>query len=225
MKFCSACGTALVRAVPDGDDRPRAVCPGCDAIHYVNPRNVVGCIIEEQGRILLCRRAIPPAEGAWTLPAGFLELDESLWAGAARETWEEARAKVVQVAPHSVLDLLHIGQVYTLFRARLSEPGFEAGPESLEVRMFGLDELPFGELAFPVVEAGLRLYVDDLENGGHHLHLGHLVWNRQGSRFDAANYELEDHLRVPLAENAQHGPGSAVLRRFERRPADGGRGS
>lgn len=212
MNFCSACGTALVRAVPDGDDRTRAVCPGCDAIHYENPRNVVGCIVEHEGQILLCRRAIPPAEGRWTLPAGFLELDESLWAGAARETWEEARARVRPTAPHAVLDLLHIGQVYTLFRATLSEPGFEAGPESLEVGLFELDALPFGELAFPVVEVALRLFVDDRAREEHHLHLGHLVWSREGSRFDAANYELVDHLRLPLEGGVHPGPGSALWR-------------
>jgi hypothetical protein len=103
-------------------------------------------------------------------------------------------------------------QVYTLFRATLSEPGFEAGPESLEVGLFELDALPFGELAFPVVEVALRLFVDDRARDEHHLHLGHMVWSREGSRFDAANYELVDHLRVPLEGGVHPGPGSALWR-------------
>ncbi|MEO0653218.1 MAG: NUDIX hydrolase [Planctomycetota bacterium] len=213
MKFCSVCASALERAIPEGDDRERAVCPSCDTIHYENPRNVVGCIVGEGSRVLLCRRAIEPAVGRWTLPAGFLELDESLWDGAARETWEEARARVDQTAPHAVLDLLHIGQVYTLFRARMREPNFAAGPESLEVAWFDVDQLPFGELAFPVVEVALRLYLDDLDGGDHHLHLGQLRWRGEGSRFDARNYDLNGHLRVPLTGDAHSGPGSELLRR------------
>jgi ADP-ribose pyrophosphatase YjhB (NUDIX family) len=215
MKYCSACGTSVVRSVPEGDDGERAVCPSFEAVHYENPRNVVGCIAEFEGRLLLCRRAIEPSVGAWTLPAGFLELDESLWAGAARETWEEARARVEPTAPHAVLDLLHIGQVYTLFRANLPRPEFEAGPESLEVALFDRDAIPFGELAFPVVEVALRLYLDDLDSGGHHFHLGQLRWSGEGSRFDAANYDLEGHLRVPLQGGVAEGPGSELLRRFK----------
>lgn len=216
MKYCSVCGSALGRAIPEGDDRERAVCPSCGAIHYENPRNVVGCIVFDERRILLCRRAIEPSRGRWTLPAGFLELDESLWDGAARETWEEARAQVDQTAPHAVLDLLHIGQVYTLFRARMRGPEFAAGPESLEVAWFDLDALPFGELAFPVIEVALRLFLDDLEGGDHHLHLGQLRWSGEGSRFDARNYDLDGHLRVPISGVAREGPGSSILRRVER---------
>jgi ADP-ribose/FAD diphosphatase len=200
MKFCPACGGPLDRRIPAGDDRERAVCAGCGVVHYENPRNVVGCLVEHEGGVLLCRRAIEPARGRWTLPAGFLELDEGLTAGAARETWEEARARVEILAPLATLDLLHIGQVYTLFRARLAAPQFEAGPESLAVELFAPQALPFGEVAFPVVEVALRLYLDDLRRGRCHHHLGHLVWNGQGSRFDAGNYTLRDHLRVAVGD-------------------------
>ena len=200
MKFCSACGSGrLERAVPEGDDRLRAVCLDCGAIHYENPRNVVGCLVEQTldgGRdgLLLCRRAIEPCRGLWTLPAGFLELGESTIAGAARETLEEANAKVRVTAPFATLDLVHIGQVYHLFRAQLSEPGFSAGPESLEVRWFGLDELPYGELAFPVMHIALELYTRDVADRVPRLHAGALHWNGEGSRFDARNYRLDRDL-------------------------------
>ncbi|QDU66580.1 NUDIX hydrolase [Engelhardtia mirabilis] len=198
MNFCSHCGDAVDLAVPVGDDRARRVCSGCGAIHYENPRVVVGCVIEEGGKLLLCRRAIEPMVGRWTVPAGFLELEESLTQGAARETWEEACARVRVAAPLASFDLLHIGQVYTLFRASLAEPGFAAGPESLEVRLFEPEAIPWDELAFPVIDFALRLYLQDRASGRPNLHLGHLRWNGEGSRFRAANYELGDHRRVGL---------------------------
>lgn len=200
MKFCFHCGTALRSAIPDGDDRERAVCPGCDAIHYENPRVVVGCVIEEQGRLLLCRRAIEPMVGRWTVPAGFLELAESLTQGAARETWEEARARVQVVSPLATLDLLHIGQVYSLFRARLVEPGFEAGPESQAVALFEPDAIPWDDLAFPVINFALRLFLEDKGGGQEHVHMGYLRWNGEGSRFHADNYELGEHRRLRIVD-------------------------
>lgn len=198
MNFCSSCGAALRLAVPEGDDRERSTCPSCEAVHYVNPRNVVGCLVEDGGRVLLCRRAIEPSRGLWTLPAGFLELDESMVAGAARETMEEALAEVEIIAPLAVLDLVHIGQVYTLFRAVLSKPGIGVGPESLEVGMFGPDELPFGELAFPVIHYALKLYLEDLAAGQQRVHQGALRWNGESARFDPANYSLERHFSLGL---------------------------
>ena len=203
MNYCSNCGNAVDLGVPEGDDRERRICAQCGTIHYENPRVVVGCVIEDRGGLLLCRRAIEPRVGGWTVPAGFLELDESQAQGAARETWEEARARVEIAAPLATFDLLHIGQVYTLFRASLSEPGFEAGPESQEVRLFEPSEIPWDELAFPVVDFALRVYLEDREAGRPHLHLGHLRWNGEGSRFRADNYDLDDHRRVRLDE--RHG--------------------
>jgi len=199
MKFCPLCAAPTRETVPEGDDRPRAVCTACGAIHYQNPRTVVGCLIEHDGKLLLCRRAIEPAHGLWTPPAGYLEIGESALDGAVRETHEEARARVEILAPHSYLDLPHIGQHYALYRARLAEPAFEAGPESLEVALFDLDALPWDELAFPVIHFALRLLLEDRERGAASLHLGVVRWSGTGSRFDAARYELRDHLRVPLA--------------------------
>lgn len=200
MRFCSQCAAPLDERVPEGDDRPRLVCTACGEVHYVNPRTVVGCLVEHEGGLLLCRRAIEPARGRWTPPAGFLELGESTMAGAVRETWEEARARVSVVAPHALLDLPHIGQTYTLYRARLAEGGFEPGPESLQVELFDLDALPWDELAFPVVHFALRLLVDDRRAATRRLHLGVVAYGGTGSRFDPSSYRLEGHLAVPLAD-------------------------
>ncbi|MCA8953477.1 MAG: NUDIX hydrolase, partial [Planctomycetes bacterium] len=149
MKFCSECGGQLEDGVPAGDDRTRRVCRDCAHVHYQNPLVVVGCLVEVDRELLLCRRAIEPAHGRWTMPAGFLELGESVTAGARRETLEEAGAEVEITAPHAYLDLTHIGQLYALFRARLQRPGFAPGAESLECRLFAEGEIPWRELAFP----------------------------------------------------------------------------
>ena len=198
MAFCSRCGAALETRVPDGDDRPRAVCPRCATVHYDNPKTVVGCLVEHEGGVLLCRRAIEPGHGRWTIPAGFLELSESLMEGARRETFEEARANVRIAAPHALLDLPHIGQTYALFRASLPDGRYEAGPESLEVRVFRIDEVPWDDLAFPVVHFVLRFWAEDREAAVRHVHVGALRWNEQGDRFDARAYVMEDHIRLPI---------------------------
>ena len=200
MKFCPLCAAPLEERVPAGDDRPRKVCPACDAVHYENPRPVVGCMIEHEERVLLCRRAIEPARGLWTVPAGYLELGEAAVDGALRETREEACADASVIAPHAYFDLPHIGQTYALFRARLARPEIAAGAESLEVGFFGWDEIPWGELAFPVVHFALRLLDDDRRAGARHLHLGIVRWLGRGSRFDPSSYELQDHRRVPIVE-------------------------
>jgi ADP-ribose/FAD diphosphatase len=184
--------------VPPGDDRPRRVCTRCNHVHYQNPIVVVGCLVERDGEILLCRRAIEPAHGRWTVPAGFLELGETLAAGAVRETMEEACADVEVVAPHSFLDLTHIGQSYAMFRARMLRPGFAAGEESLECRFVAMAEIPWRELAFPAVYYALRLRLQDIDGGARHVHHGRLRWSGEGSRFDATNYVIEEHLRTPL---------------------------
>lgn len=206
MKFCPSCAHPLTQRIPEGDDRPRAVCESCGEIHYVNPRSVVGCLVEAEGQLLLCRRAIEPSRGRWTVPAGFLELGESLRDGAARETREEACAEVEIFAPQAMLELFHIGQVYVLFRARLlpgadGAPDFAAGDESLEVGLFDPDDLPLGELAFPVVHYALELYRADLERGRHRLHQANLSWNGEGSRFDPKRYELRDHVALELDDS------------------------
>jgi len=200
MAYCSRCGAVVETRVPAGDDRPRAVCTSCATVHYDNPKTVVGCLVEHEGGVLLCRRAIEPGHGLWTIPAGFLELSESLMEGAKRETLEEACARVRITAPHALLDLPHIGQTYAMFRADIPDGRYEAGDESLEVRVFGLDELPWGALAFPVVHFGLRFYVEDRDARARHMHLGSLRWTRGGDRFDAEQYVVDDHLRLPVRD-------------------------
>ncbi len=136
---------------PAGDHVPRFVCAACGTVHYQNPKLVVGCLPEWEDRVLLCRRAIEPRHGLWTLPAGFLENNETLHAGAARETLEEARARVEIGTLYTMISLPQISQVYVIFRARLVDLDFGPGPESLEVRLFHEDEIPWEELAFRTI--------------------------------------------------------------------------
>jgi ADP-ribose pyrophosphatase YjhB (NUDIX family) len=144
--------------VPDGDDRPRAVCASCGFINYVNPKIVVGSVVAVDGGVLLCRRAIEPRKGFWTLPAGFLEEGETVEQGAAREAFEEARARLKLGGLLAIYSIPRISQVQIMFRAELAEPGFAPGPESLETAVFALDALPSGELAFPSVAWALADY-------------------------------------------------------------------
>lgn len=162
LDFCSACGQPATTVVPEGDNRPRSVCEACGTIHYVNPKLVVGSVPEYEGRILLCRRAIEPRKGFWTVPAGFMEIGETLGEAALRETWEEALARVELGSLFAVVDVVHAGQVHVFFRARLPEPEFGAGAETLETRLFLPEEIPWEELAFPSIRIALEQY---LENG------------------------------------------------------------
>lgn len=202
MNFCPNCGAELRHEVPEGDDRPRGVCPACRVIHYENPKLVVGCFIEPpdgSDRLLLCKRAIQPALGRWTPPAGYLELGESARAGARRETWEEARARVRITAPFVEFDLSHIGQVYRLYHAVLLGDEFSSGPESSDVRWYDLDKIPIDDLAFPVIHFAVRLYIQDRAAGERGVHLGTLVWDGEGSRWSAESYQLDDHIFVPFS--------------------------
>lgn len=152
--------------VPSGDTLPRHVCDACGAVHYRNPKVVLGCIPEwEDDRILLCRRAIEPRHGLWTLPAGFMENGETVQQGAARETLEEANARVAVGALYAMFNLPHIHQVYLLFRARLLDLDFGPGSESLEVNLFDANAIPWDALAFPVITESLRLFVADRAAG------------------------------------------------------------
>lgn len=162
MDYCSACGQPVATTVPAGDNRPRAVCTACATVHYVNPKLVVGCVPEHQGQILLCRRAIQPRLGFWTVPAGFMEIGETLSEAAIRETWEEALARVELGPLFSVVDVVQAGQVHVFFKARLLQPDFGAGTESLETRLFRPEEIPWSELAFPSIRIALEQH---LENG------------------------------------------------------------
>jgi ADP-ribose pyrophosphatase YjhB (NUDIX family) len=175
MKFCSHCGSpALEQRIPQGDTLPRWVCGVCGTIHYQNPKIVVGCLPDWGGRVLLCRRAIDPRHGLWTLPAGFLENGETLPAGAARETVEEARANVEIGALYTVISLPHINQVYVMFRARLIDLSFGPGPESLDVRLFEEDDVPWNELAFRTIARTLRNYFLDRKLNEFPVHLSAL---------------------------------------------------
>lgn len=165
MNFCPQCGARVEFRIPPGDHLARHVCDACGTIHYQNPRLVVGCVPEHAGRILLCRRAIEPRRGYWTVPAGFMENGETLQQAAARESQEEALAQVEIGSLLSVVHVLHAQQVHVFFRATLREPSFGAGPESLEVELVHPQEIPWPELAFPSTEFTLRRYLEDRAGG------------------------------------------------------------
>ncbi len=159
--------------MPEGDNRPRHVCQRCRTIHYQNPKIVAGCLPElADGRILLCRRAIEPRYGLWTLPAGFMENGETTLQAALRETLEEAGVRVTDPRLYIVFNLPHIDQVYMMFRSRLPAPVFAAGSESLEVALFEESAIPWDRIAFPVITETLRLYFTDRRQGRFPLHLG-----------------------------------------------------
>jgi ADP-ribose pyrophosphatase YjhB (NUDIX family) len=165
MKFCSTCGETVVRKVPSGDNRERFVCESCTTIHYQNPRIVTGCLPIWEDKVLLCKRAIDPRSGYWTLPAGFLENGETIAAGAARETHEEANARVRGLELYTVFSLPHISQAYMFFRSELEDLDFSEGEESLEVRLFSESEIPWQHLAFPVITQSLEFYFEDRVHG------------------------------------------------------------
>jgi ADP-ribose pyrophosphatase YjhB (NUDIX family) len=153
--------SSFVRHVPEGDNRERMVCADCGYVAYENPKVVVGSVVVADGRVLMCRRAIEPRKGFWTLPAGYMELGETLEEGAAREALEEAEATITIEGILGVFSIARIGQVQVIFRARFSDtgrPSFGAGPESLDVRLFGPDEIPWDEIAFPSVHWALEAW-------------------------------------------------------------------
>ena len=161
MNYCSSCGARTEIKIPEGDSLPRSVCLECHTIHYQNPRIIAGTLPIWQDQVLLCKRAIAPREGYWTLPAGFLENSETVAEGAARETQEEANAQVSDLQLYTVFSLPHISQVYMFFRADLEGPEYSSGPESLEVELFSEQDIPWDELAFPVITSTLQHYFAD----------------------------------------------------------------
>ncbi len=160
MNYCSNCGAKLIQQIPADDNRLRHVCPQCDVVHYLNPKVVVGCLPIAGDKVLLCRRAIAPRLGFWTIPAGFMENGETMLAGALRETLEEAAAKVKDEALYRLFDIPHINQVYVFYRGNL-DGDFGIGPESLESKLFTEAEIPWSELAFPIVTDVLTEYFED----------------------------------------------------------------
>ena len=172
MKFCSQCGAQVELRVPDGDTLPRHVCVACHTIHYQNPRMVVGCIPEWEDKILLCKRAIEPRCGMWTVPAGFMENGETTYQGAVRETLEEANARVEIGQLYALYNIPHINQVYILFRARLLDLDFSAGAETCEARLFRESEIPWDQIAFATVRNTLTRYYSDRRGGEYRFHMG-----------------------------------------------------
>ena len=171
MKFCSTCGSAnLASRIPEGDTLARTVCGDCATIHYQNPRVVVGCLPEWEDKVLLCKRAIEPRHGLWTLPAGFLENGETVEQGAARETMEEANARVQMGELYTMISLLHVHQVYMMYRARLADLDFGPGTESLEVRLFTEAEIPWDAIAFRTITRTLRRFFLDRKLGNFSFH-------------------------------------------------------
>lgn len=176
MKFCPECGAPVEFRIPPDDNRERHICTACATIHYQNPKMIVGSIPEwEDGKILLCRRAIEPRHGLWTLPAGFMENGETTPEAAARETLEEANAQVQIGDLYSMYNIPHINQVYLLFRARLLNLDFSPGVESLEVALFAEHEIPWESLAFRAVSLTLQRYFADRKAGGYRFHIGNLL--------------------------------------------------
>jgi len=165
MKFCSECGKATVQRIPQGDNLPRHICEHCDTIHYQNPKLVVGCLPVWNEQVLLCKRAIEPCYGLWTLPAGFMENQESLEEAALRESREEANANLEIENIYSIISLPHINQVYVLYRAKLLDLDFYAGPESLDVQLFNEEDIPWESLAFKTIENTLKHYYSERKNG------------------------------------------------------------
>jgi ADP-ribose pyrophosphatase YjhB (NUDIX family) len=165
MKFCSNCGALVARRVPPGDTLPRYVCDACGEIHYLNPKLVVGAIPEHEGRVLLCRRAIEPRYGYWTLPAGFMENDETAAEGALRETLEEAGARIALDGPFSMISVPRVNQVHVFYRARLLDLAFNPGEESLEVALVEEDQVPWQDIAFRTVAITLRHWFADRARG------------------------------------------------------------
>lgn len=172
MKYCSNCSATVELLIPEGDSLPRYVCTNCNIIHYQNPKMVVGCIPEWEDKILLCRRAIEPRLGWWTLPAGFMENNETLEQAAARETLEEANARVEIGNLYAIYSLPHISQVYLLFRARLLDLDFKPGIESLEVKLLSENEIPWEEMAFRVIHDPLMQYFKERKLGKLGFHKG-----------------------------------------------------
>ena len=161
MNFCNLCGNKLIFIIPEDDNRERFVCEDCGHIHYQNPRIIVCTLPIYEDKVLLCKRAIEPRHGFWTLPGGFMENSETTHEGAIRETQEEACANVELLGIYSLYNLTHINQVHLFFRANLLDLNFSAGIESLEVELFTEEQIPWQEIAFIPVAETLKLYFQD----------------------------------------------------------------
>lgn len=172
MKFCSLCANPVNYVIPAGDNRPRHICESCGTVHYQNPKIVAGCIPEWQDEILLCKRAIQPRLGYWTLPAGFMENGETTEEAAIRETLEETGAQANILQLYTLYSIPHISQVYMIYRAQLLDKNFSPTPESEQVELFSQQNIPWEQIAFPVIELTLKQYYQDQRNGNFQLKTG-----------------------------------------------------
>lgn len=175
MKYCSACGAPVTFKTPPGDSLPRHVCDACGTIHYSNPKIVVGALAEWGDRILMCRRAIEPRHGYWTLPGGFMENGETTAQSAVRETLEEARARVELGPMFSLINVPYISQVHIVYRARLLDLDFGPGEESLEVVLMDESQIPWDAIAFRTIALSLRRYFEDRRRGAFGFHTADLA--------------------------------------------------
>lgn len=175
MKFCSNCGEQVEQKIPQGDNRPRYVCSSCDLIHYQNPRIIAGCIAEHEDKVLLCKRAIEPRHGLWTLPAGFMENQETTLQAAKRETFEEANAKISNSQLFCTISIPYISQVYIMYRGDLIDGFAKPGIESLETDLYTEQQIPWNNLAFPIIVESLKLYFTDKKNGQFKVYNGEML--------------------------------------------------
>ena len=166
MKYCSDCGSSKIEfKTPQGDNIKRYCCPDCNNVFYTNPNMIVGAICIRDNKILLAKRNIHPRKGLWTLPAGFMENAETLKVGALRETMEETMSEASVVMPYTMFSLPHINQVHLFYLADLLDDNFGPTSESIEVKLFSENEIPWDEIAFPTVERTLKLYLEDVKTG------------------------------------------------------------
>ena len=170
MNYCSHCGSPVEQRIPPGDHLPRYVCSSCGTIHYENPLNVVGTVPVFEGKVLLCLRNIEPRRGFWTLPAGFMELNETTEQGAVRETVEEAGAKIVLGPLLTLLNVPHVGQVHLYYRAEMTSAALDPGPETIAARLFDESEIPWDDLAFKTVKVTLERFFADRCRGQFTVH-------------------------------------------------------
>ncbi|XP_047160144.1 nudix hydrolase 23, chloroplastic-like isoform X3 [Vigna umbellata] len=187
IKFCQWCGGSTKHDIPEGEEKFRAICTVCGKIAYQNPKMVVGCLVEHDNKVLLCKRNIQPSHGLWTLPAGYLEIGESAVDGAIRETREEANADVEVISPFAQLDIPLIGQ--------LKKPHFSPGPESSACQLFPLDDIPFNSLSFSSMVVTLSLYVEDIKTGKLKFHYGTINKRPGTSPSDIRAYTLDHHMQ------------------------------
>ncbi len=184
MKFCSECGAEIIVIIPADDNRHRHVCSICATVYYQNPKIVAGCLPQHQDKILMCKRSIDPRSGYWTLPAGFMELEETAAEAAIRETLEEANARVEIIDLYCVFSLPHVNQVYMMYRANLKDLDFAPGAESLEVKLFDENSIPWGDLAFATIRETLKYYLTDRTSGIYPLHYGDIIREGNSYRFN-----------------------------------------